>query len=269
MHNVFIRVINFVRRILGIKDKHLEYGWIPDTADSRDFAFTGTLKALPPKVDLRPLDSPIYDQGSLGSCTSNAVGAMFQFVNRKMNGVDFNPSRLFIYYNVRLMRNRVNFDSGAAIRDGMKVIKNNGVCYEALWPYVIADFKLKPSAAAYAEALKHQSIKYMRIPRSLTKMKQCLAEGYPFVFGFTIYESFRTEPVNRDGLMPVPAKTEKALGGHAVMAVGYNDEKRCFIIRNSWGTWWGDEGYFYMPYEIITSGRLMSSDFWTLRTVEL
>lgn len=268
MHNVFIRVIDFVRRLFGIKEKYNEYGWTPDTPDARDYKFTSTTSVLPTSVDLRPLDSPIYDQGRLGSCTSNAIGAMFQFVNRKMNGVDFNPSRLFIYYNIRVLMGTVNVDSGAPIRDGMKVIRRKGACNETLWPYDITRFKLKPSAEAYADALNHQSIKYMRITRNLTKMKQCLADGYPFVFGFVIHESFRTDVVNSTGVMPMPAQGEKALGGHAVMAVGYDDEKQCLIVRNSWGTWWGDKGYFYMPYSVITTPR-MSSDFWTLRTVEL
>lgn len=245
-------------------------GWLPDLPDHRDFEFTGlcALTALPPSVDLRPQDSPIYNQGQLGSCTGNAIGGMFQFVNRKDAGKDFNPSRLFIYYGERKIEGTVNRDSGAYIRDGMKVINKKGVCTEVTWPYDISKFKIKPTTAAFNEALNHQAIVYQRINNTLSSMKQCLADGYPFVFGFTVYESFETAEVAKTGNMPMPAKSERALGGHAIMAVGYDDERQVFIIRNSWGTGWGDKGYFYMPYAYIQNDNLCN-DFWTLRQVEL
>ena len=250
--------------------EHFIGGWLPDLPDHRDYEFEGTysLSALPPAVDLRASDSEIYNQGSLGSCTGNAIAALFQFVNRKMGHKDFIPSRLFIYYEERRLLGTIKKDSGAYLRDGMKTIAKKGVCPEPTWPYIIEQFKTKPSAAAYAEAKSHQAIEYMRIMESVDRLKQCLADGYPFVFGFSVYESFRTHTVNSTGVMTVPAKTEKLLSGHAIMAVGYDDEKRHFILRNSWGTGWGDKGYFYMPYEYIES-RKLTDDFWTLRTVEL
>ncbi len=267
MHNVFIRVIDFVRRLFGFKEKYNKYGWMPDLPDVRDYTFTAMSTTVPAKVDLRSQDSPIYNQGPLGSCTANAIGGMFQFVNRKTGCTDFNPSRLFVYYGERLIMGTVNQDTGAYLRDGMRVIKNKGVCNETIWPYDISKFKLNPSAAAYADALNHQSIQYQRITRNLTTMKQCLADGYPFVFGFTVYESFETDDVAKTGIVPMPKKNERRLGGHAVMAIGYDDSKKCFIVRNSWGEGWGDKGYFYLPYGFLTSG--LSSDFWTLRTVEV
>lgn len=245
-------------------------GWLPDLPDFRDYQFEGVtrLSALPPKVDLRTQDSPIYDQGRLGSCTGNAIGGMFQYVNRKTNGQDFIPSRLFIYYNERKMMGTINKDSGAYLRDGMKSIAKKGVCKETTWPYDIEKFKNKPSSVSYKEALDHQAIKYMRIANDLNQMKQCLADGYPFVFGFTTYESLRTKEVAKTGIVPMPQKSEKTHGGHAVMAIGYDDTNKWMIVRNSWGTWWGDKGYFYMPYEYIDNNNL-ADDFWTLRKVEI
>lgn len=244
-------------------------GWLPDLPDIRDFTFSGStpIKSLPTAVDLRKTDSPIYNQGSLGSCTGNAIGGMFQFVNRKMGHSDFIPSRLFIYYEERKIMGTIKKDSGAFIRDGMKVISKLGVCTEIMWPYNVEKFTVKPVKSAYVEAKNHQAIEYMRINDTINKMKQCLADGYPFVFGFTVYDSFDAEQVRKTGIMTMPKKSEKSQGGHAVMAIGYDDKKQHFIIRNSWGTWWGDKGYFYMPYDYISDGNLCA-DFWTLRTVE-
>lgn len=244
-------------------------GWLPDLPDFRDFAFEGVTapEALPLLVDLRASDAPVYNQGKLGSCTGNAIGAMFQFVNKKMGGTDFIPSRLFIYYEERRRIDQVKLDNGAYLRDGMKVIAKKGVCTEITWPYDVAKFAVKPSDKSYTEAKLHQAIEYKRINNSVLTMKQCLADGYPFVFGFTVYESFYSDTVRKTGVMPMPAKSEKAHGGHAVMAIGYDEEKKCFIVRNSWGTWWGDKGYFYMPYDYISNDNL-ANDFWTLRKVE-
>lgn len=245
-------------------------GWLPDLPDHRDYEFSGkcALNSLPSSVDLRPHDSPIYDQGRLGSCTGNAIGGMFQFVNKKDAGQDFIPSRLFIYYGERKIEHTIYRDSGAHLRNGMKVIAKSGVCDEAVWPYDISKFTEKPSDVAFTEALEHQAVTYMRIVHSLTAMKQCLADGYPFVFGFTVYESFETDVVSSTGVMPMPTKSESMLGGHAVMAVGYDDAKKVLIVRNSWGSEWGDKGYFYMPYAYVQN-RNLTNDFWTLRKVEL
>lgn len=245
-------------------------GWLPDLPDFRDYVFSGLTApaALPAVVDLRNQDVPIYDQGRLGSCTGNAIASMFQFVNRKTNNVDFIPSRLFIYYNERKKMGTVNRDSGAYLRDGMKSIAKKGVCKETpTWPYDVTKFKQKPPKDAYTEALNYQAIEYQRITSNVTSMKQCLADGYPFVFGFTMYESFHSDEVRKTGIMKMPARTEKSKGGHAVMAIGYDDSKKTMIVRNSWGTWWGDKGYFYMPYEYIDNSNF-ADDFWTLRTVE-
>jgi C1A family cysteine protease len=209
------------------------------------------------------------NQGNLGSCTANAIASAHYFDQMKQSAPKpFQPSRLFIYYNERRMENTVPVDSGAFIRDGFKSISKEGVCPESLWKYNIPQFTAKPPAAAYKDALNHQAIQYMRIQPTLGQLKGCIADGFPFVYGFTVYESFESPQVANTGIVPLPSNGESVLGGHAVMAAGYDDAKRFFIVQNSWSTAWGDKGYFYMPYSYLTDPDL-SADFWTARTVEL
>jgi C1A family cysteine protease len=254
------------------KIKH--FGWAPDLPDARDHLFAAApqvLTALPPSVDLRkgsPGLPPPYDQGQLGSCTGNAIAGAVQFGRRKAKQTpDFVPSRLFIYYNERVIEGSVKNDSGAQIRDGIKSVAKQGVCNETAWPYDIAKFAKKPPAAAYKEAAKHEITQYSRLPQIVTQLKGCLAAGFPFVFGFTVYEAFESPEVAKTGVLNMPNLTkEKVVGGHAVLAVGYNDSQQRFIIRNSWGHDWGQKGYFTMPYGYLTDNNL-SDDFWTIRVV--
>lgn len=247
------------------------YGWIPDLPDQRDHLYAApleVLRVLPPSVDLRPACPPVYDQGELGSCTANAIGGAIQFTQLKEKLADtFTPSRLFIYYNERVIEGTVDSDSGAQIRDGIKSVASQGACPEELWPYVIANFAEKPPANCYQVAAQHKVALYSRVVQSLTLMKGCLASGYPFVFGFTVYESFESQQVAQTGVVPMPAASEQVLGGHAVVAVGYDDSQQRFIVRNSWGPGWGMQGYFTMPYAYLTD-RGLSSDFWTIRLVK-
>src|SRR6266566_2803874 len=247
------------------------YGWIPDLPDQRDYQYAAPVAAigtLPTNIDLTSACPPVYDQEQLGSCTANAIAGAIQFEQMKQNLAQiFTPSRLFIYYNERDMEGTVNSDSGAQIRDGMKSVGLLGDCPEDMWPYIIANFAEKPSDACYQTALQHKAILYQRVVRDLIQMKGCLASGYPFVFGFTVYESFETQQVAQTGHAPMPQHREKMLGGHAVMAVGYDDANQRFIVRNSWGTSWGMQGYFTLPYAYFTS-RNLSSDFWTVRLVQ-
>ena len=245
-----------------------KYGWRPDKLDYRDHT-----DRIPKfinhshSIDLRDKCPGIYNQGELGSCTANAIAAAYEFDEIKQNeNLLFIPSRLFIYYNEREKENSVDIDSGAEIRDGIKSINKIGVCPETLWPYDISKFTVKPPPSCYDQAKKHQSVKYHRLNNSLDILKSCLEAGLPFVFGFAVYESFESEEVAKTGKMTMPNKNESLLGGHAVMAVGYNDDDRCFIIRNSWGIEWGDKGYFYMPYDFITSKKLCS-DFWVIEII--
>lgn len=246
------------------------YGWVPDVPDQRDYLLSAVLKVparLPSKVDLRPFCSKVEDQGQLGSCTANALAGALEFLERK-DKVPFQDfSRLFIYYNERVLEKTTSSDSGAMLRDGIKTLAKQGVCSEKSWPYVVSKFKVKPKASCYQEALQHQITSYHRI-LTLDEMRVCLAEGFPFVFGFTVYESFESLEVSRTGVANMPKPTERVLGGHAVMAVGYDHSKQRFIVRNSWGEDWGLKGYFTLPYKYL-GNRNLSDDFWTIRSGEL
>jgi C1A family cysteine protease len=226
------------------------------------------LTALPAKVDLRKQCPPVVDQGQIGSCTANAIANAHRFDQRKQGvAKDFLPSRLFIYYNERVMEGTVNSDSGAMIRDGIKSIAQIGACPETDWPYVESKFAQRPPAKAYADAELHQAISYQRVTQTLSQTKGCLAAGYPFVFGFTVYESFESQAVAKTGKVPMPDPSEGVVGGHAVLAVGYRDAGQQFIVMNSWSTGWGDKGFCYMPYAYLLDADL-TADLWTVRVVE-
>ena len=221
------------------------FGWIPDLPDHRDLVYSApraVLRKLPPTTNLTAQCPRVYDQGEIGSCTANAIGGAIEFDRMKQNLKPFMPSRLFIYYNERVMENTVNEDAGAMIRDGIKSVAKQGVCSEKLWPYDPEPFPpnpyltKKPTPPCYKEALKHAAVQYQRVSRNLSQMKGCLAAGYPFVIGFTVYESFESDAVARTGKMPMPSPRESVVGGHAVLAVGYDDRQSCFRMRNSWGT---------------------------------
>ena len=259
--------------------KHI-YGLKPDKKDHRDLIYSHALRldekvALPPMVDLRPYCSPIEDQKNLGSCTAHALAGAYEFLELKelkQPGIVaseitpgfFSPiSRLFVYYNERLIEGTINEDSGAMLRDGIKALATYGVCKESLCPYIENQFKVKPTDNAYNEAINHKISSYMRLT-SLYDFKHCLADGYPFVFGISVYESFESDQVAKTGVIPMPQENEECLGGHAVCAVGYSDDKKAFIVRNSWSTNWGFSGHFFLPYAYITNPNL-AEDFWTLR----
>ena len=151
--------------------------------------------------------------------------------------------------------------------DGIKSVARLGDCPETEWPYVITKFTTKPSARCYTDALKYRVLSYQRLVPALSQLKGCLASGYPFVFGFTVYESFESASVARTDHASLPRAGERAIGGHAVVGVGYQDAKQWFIIRNSWGSRWGLKGYFTLPYAYLTDENL-ASDFWTIRVVQ-
>jgi C1A family cysteine protease len=254
-----------------MKPVKLRYGWQPDLPDHRDFSYSAPramLRKLPVKVDLRKSCPPVYNQGDLGSCTANAIGAAFQFGQMKQGIPSFMPSRLFIYYNERVIEHSILSDNGAQIRDGIKTVNKQGVCREDLWKYDIGQFVKKPTAKCYKDALGNQVLSYQRVVRDVKHMKGCLAEGYPFVFGFTVYDAFESPGVAKTGKLDMPKKKEGLVGGHAVLAVGYDDTRKRFIVRNSWSAGWGLKGYFTMPYQYLEEENL-SDDFWTIRLVEV
>ena len=257
---------------INIMTQNKKYGWRHDLPDQRDFRMIikpAVLAVLPPKIDLRITCPPVVDQLTLGSCTANAIANAHRFDQIKQkNKTNFPPSRLFIYYNERVIENTVKSDSGAEIRDGIKSINNQGVCTETTWPYTISKFKTKPTAKSFTEGLLHKSILYQSLTQTLDQLKGCLASGFPFVFGFTVYESFESDSVAKTGIIPMPKKDESVVGGHAVLCCGYDDTKKSFIVMNSWGTSWGDMGFFYMPYTYLTTSSL-SSDFWVIQSIKI
>lgn len=258
------------------------YGWVPDLPDARDHIYAAPRLSLvnpPPKVDLREQMPAVYDQGKIGSCTANSIAAAFEFELLRQQLADFMPSRLFIYYNERAMEGHVNYDSGAQIRDGIKSLSMLGVCPESEWPYddtpALTDGGAwpagarageKPPESCYADAKRSLATSYHRIVQDVDQFKGCLASGFPFVFGFTVYSDFESRQVAKTGEGQLPTPDEQALGGHAVMAVGYDDSTQRFLVRNSWGTSWGQQGYFTLPYAYLAE-RGLASDFWTLRMV--
>lgn len=241
-----------------------------DNPDARDILYAAPvvslIQGLPPAVDLRPQCPPIYDQGQLGSCTGNGIAAAIEFNQMKQKQQVFAPSRLFIYYNERVMEGTVSSDAGAQIRDGIKSVATLGAPPESDWPYDISQFAKRPPAKAYSDAKKDLVSSYSRVAQVLNQMQGCLAEGYPFVLGITVYDSFESDAVAKSGVVPMPGQNEKVIGGHCIVAVGYNNNKRVFVLRNSWGTGWGMQGYFTIPYEYLLDSRL-ASDFWTIRSV--
>ena len=212
-------------------------------------------------VDLREFCSPVENQGTLGSCTANALAGNIEFLDEKNGGGYQDSSRLFIYYNERVLEHTPDSDSGAMLRDGIKTLHKNGVCPESEWPYDISKFANKPTPGCYKDAKAHRIESYHRIT-TLQDMLTCLTEGFPFVFGFAVYESFENQKTAQTGIAQMPKKDERMIGGHAVLAVGFNQKEKRFVARNSWGKVWGMDGYFTMPFQYLET---LADDFWTIR----
>jgi C1A family cysteine protease len=270
-----------------------QLGWKPDLPDPRDVTYavparlTGNIQ---PSVDLRDGCPTIYDQGRIGSCVANAIAGAMEFDMIKQGLDVFTPSRLFIYYNGRVIEGYVDYDSGLSIRDGVKSVVNNGDCPESgdgpsLWTYDDTpppdpDHKLpfppgskprtQPPQACFDDAIKHTTLNYRSVAQNLADMQGCLTEGYPFAFGFSLFSnfpSFRGAPDDHSGDVPMPPPGQGAAGGHAMLVVGYDNGEGRFICRNSWGSNVGDAGYFYMPYAYLLDSNV-SRDFWTIRLVQ-
>lgn len=257
------------------------YNWKPDLPDFRDKIYEPITPeaALPAAFSLRSRLPTPYDQGDLGSCTGNALAALFAYqliIESKLkadNTPKTTPSRLFIYYNERALEGTVSSDSGAFIRDGIKSLAKSGCCFEDLWPYVISRFATKPSKLAYNTASKLTVKSYLRINvPDIASKKTALFTGHPIVFGITVYESFESDNANNTGLIPMPAPTEQTLGGHAMAIIGYDDNKvingvqGAYEVRNSWGTSWGDGGYCWIPYSYLNNTSLCD-DNWIVKLV--
>jgi C1A family cysteine protease len=264
--------------------KKRRLNWKPDLpcAHDKKYALHPEKLAATPDVtavDLRSKCSPIEDQGDLGSCTGHAIVGNLEFLELQeiaanmaaaqspevFDVATFDPiSRLYIYYNERQIEGDVSSDAGATLSDGTQAVQTYGVCRESLWPYSDALAFRKPSDQCYAEGVQHKVLFAYRL-NDLDDMKTCLKNGFPFVMGIGVYDSFMSPEVEATGQVPMPnLQTETLQGGHAVCCVGFNDQAGHLIVRNSWGTSWGDGGYFYLPYAYATDLDL-TSDLWTLR----
>ena len=279
---------------MGEVYEDLGMGWLPDYPDFRDYTVeheeilpmlkkvgvAEPLKAsVPGTVDLKGWCSAIENQGSLGSCTANAGVAMVEYYERRAFGKHFDASRLFLY---KATRNLLHWtgDRGAFLRSTMEAMVLFGVPPEEYWAYIIADFDKEPPAFCYAFAQSYQAIRYVRfdppgIPRDLllNRIKTWLAAGFPSMFGFPVYTSISQAATS--GKIPFPTPGDGKRGGHAIVAVGYDDKMKienrnqgvvattgAFLIRNSWGMGWGEGGYGWLPYDYVLKG--LAVDWWSL-----
>ncbi len=276
-------------------------GWLPDYPDIRDYTFdrrrlleadeirglvepVGITRAdgttLPSSVDLRRWCPPVEDQGGIGSCTANAGVGIVEYYEKRAFGRHLDASRLFLYKATRNLA-ELRGDSGAYIRSTMGALVLFGVPPEKYWPYTDTDpgFDNEPEAFCYSFAENYKSIRYFRHdPSDLSKaevlegVRKSLAAGVPAMFGFTVYSSI--SQAKATGRIPFPTVNDRVLGGHAVVAVGYDDKAEvvnedgdsstegAFLIRNSWGKEWGDAGYGWLPYEYVL--RELAVDFWSM-----
>jgi len=232
--------------------------WVrPKSKPHPSLRLVRTPDLLPVKVDLRPGDTPIFDQGTEGSCTMNAGCGLYDYL---VKGAVV-TSRQFGYYSELEIDGNLGTDAGSSLATCAVVFNMRGVCLESLCPYNSATMFERPPIEAWNDALTRKISERVSIPQDLNSMKQCLSEGNPFIYGMSVFDSFETAP---NGVVPMPEWLARSLGGHALMIVGYDDFSKRFIGRNSWGTDWGDKGYFTIPYRYLTNPKL-ADDFWTFR----
>lgn len=243
-----------------------QFGWIPQFPDRRDIAFTASPDTeILDEVDLRPGQSEILNQGDIGSCTGQAVARALRYVRHQQGQDEFESSRLMLYYGGREALGTILVDSGAMLRDVIKFAAKTGACPEAMWPYNADKFRLKPPPEAYDAAQKYRALSYRAIPKGagfIKRLHAALCEDCPVVFGVMVYNSFMSRKAATTGVVPMPGRFERPIGGHAITAVGYT--KKHFIFANSWGADWGDGGYGYLSHSYL---RNLGSDFWAIRMV--
>jgi C1A family cysteine protease len=218
-------------------------------------------KALPRVVDLSTHCPPVEDQADIGSCTAHAVVGLLEYLWMQTHKKHLDASRLFVY---KATRNLLGWtgDTGAFVRTAMKSLRVFGACPEDYWPYDAVKFEEEPTSFCYAFGASFKSLVYYRIDPTLADIRKSLAAGVPFAFGFTCYESIDNPSVAATGRIPFPNGSERVVGGHAVMAVGYDDAKKHVIIQNSWGRGWGNKGFGYLPYAYFEME--LADDCWCL-----
>lgn len=257
---------------LGFPLAQYNLNYLFDKPDPRDFLFKSTLlrnidpAQLPVKVDLRPSWGDILDQGSLGSCVANSVVYQLRYVLKKNTGKILDMSRLFIYYNGRLLSNfPLNEDTGLSMRNGFQSVATYGTLPEVQWPYNISKFSTRAPDELYKNALTNKYVKYYAVSQDINELKKCLKDGFGISFGMALFSSFMTTNVAKTGKVPMPKESsEQRVGGHAMALVGYDDSIQSFIVANQWGKSWGDSGYCYIPYALILNKKL-TGDLWTVR----
>lgn len=236
--------------------------------------------SLPRQVDLRPGMPPVYNQGRINACTAHVMAAAASYCcARHQRPLPFEPSRLFIYYNERDLQGQVGYDVGATLRHGIRTLRHHGVAPETLWSYDDtppaqpggefasgAKPAQRPPDMAYTLAQRFELLGYRRMHPDLAHMRHCLAEGFPFAAGLQVYPSFMSAPGRQATVTPLPGPEEKPAGGHAVLVVGYDDDRGWLVCRNSWGPAQGDGGYFYLPYAYLDVPDALG-DLWSVRTM--
>jgi C1A family cysteine protease len=260
---MYLKAVALSKHVVGIPKR--VYAWQPDVPDHRDrpYKLVSKRDGIPSVAPIGTIN-PIEDQGTLGSCTGNASTSMLEI---KL-GYPYPLSRLMAYYNGRVIDGTVKSDAGAQIRSVIKGLMKQGVCNESTWPYKPSKFATMPSQAARVEALNLSAVDvtqekfgYYRVS-TLDELLNALAGGNTVTFGFTVPASIDALP--KSGVLKLPTKTEASMGGHAVLAVGFDRTKKFIWVRNSWGPDWGLKGYFKMPFAWFTDPRRLVDDMWTV-----
>jgi len=210
------------------------------------------------EIDLRDKFKEIYDQGKISSCTANALTSIYEYDKKGFEG-----SRLFLYYNERLLINETHKDEGAYLSDGIKALKKYGICEEKYFPYIIKNVYKEPSKEAYENGKINYIIEAKEISNNIKEIKKWLKRNEPIVIGIKIYDNFMN---SKTGKIEIPKENNKYIGGHAVIICGYKEKERIFIMRNSWGKYWGDKGYFYISYDYINNSELCG-DLWIITRI--
>jgi C1A family cysteine protease len=262
-----------VRKATVLKDPTGEAlrigGYCPDKKrrNSNDFSASRFSAAeMPEIIDLRPFMTTVENQYDSNSCTANAMAGAYEYLENRLYGQATDVSRLFIYYNARALDDSTQADEGTYLSNCVKVVRKYGACAEEIWPFQLGQIKEKPPKAAYKDGVRFRIEDAASLAVDLDTMRACLAEGYPFVFGLQLFESF-TGSGGNGGLVPMPdIENEAHNGGHAMLCVGYSDSDQVFVVRNSWGPEWGDGGYCYVPYAYMADPD-MTADCWVIRQV--